>query len=116
MEIAEHIEVLTREGEVLAEAGARADFDAAVPPCPEWRARDVLQHAGEVHRWAAFIVGEAVREAAEKPVTFPPDAELVDWFRAGHSTLVETLSDAPDDLECFAFLPASSPLAFWARR
>jgi uncharacterized protein (TIGR03083 family) len=116
MEITEHIDALAREGSLLAAAGARADFDAAVPPCPEWHARDVLQHTGEVHRWAAFIVGEQVRDAEEKPVTFPPDDELLDWFGAGHATLIETLADAPADLECFAFLPAPSPLAFWARR
>ncbi len=116
MEIAEHIDALAREGKLLADAGARADLDAPVPSCPEWRARDVLQHTGEVHRWAAFIVGEQIRDAEEKPVTYPPDDDLLEWFRAGHATLVETLVDAPPDLECFAFLPAPSPLAFWARR
>ncbi len=30
--------------------------------------------------------------------------------------LVQTLRDAPGDLACFTFLPAPSPLAFWARR
>ena len=39
MEITEHIDALAREGALLAAAGARADFDAAVPPCPEWHAR-----------------------------------------------------------------------------
>jgi uncharacterized protein (TIGR03083 family) len=51
-----------------------------------------------------------------EPPTVPPDAELVDWYHAGHTALLEALRAAPPDLECFTFLPAPSQLAFWARR
>jgi uncharacterized protein (TIGR03083 family) len=47
---------------------------------------------------------------------WPPDAELVDWFRQGHTNLVRVLEAADPDLQCWTFLPAPSPLAFWARR
>jgi len=47
---------------------------------------------------------------------WPSDAELLDWFRAGHAGLVAALESAPADLDCWSFLPAPSPLAFWARR
>ncbi len=46
----------------------------------------------------------------------PSDAGLLDWFREGHAALVDTLTGAPADLECWSFLPSPSPLAFWARR
>jgi uncharacterized protein (TIGR03083 family) len=46
----------------------------------------------------------------------PGDAELPGWFREGHAALVRALSEAPPDLDCWAFLAAPSPLAFWARR
>jgi uncharacterized protein (TIGR03083 family) len=46
----------------------------------------------------------------------PEDAALVDWFRDGHAGLVDALATAPGDLACWSFLPAPSPLAFWARR
>ena len=46
----------------------------------------------------------------------PDDGELVDWYVAGHSALVEALATAPTDLQCWSFLAAPSPLAFWARR
>ncbi len=46
----------------------------------------------------------------------PADDELVPWLREGHHHLVLALHGAPRDLETWAFLPASSPLAFWARR
>jgi len=75
-----------------------------------------------VHRWAAAHVreGRPTRLTAEEegPVhgDMPDDADLVDWFRAGHAALVATLEAAPADLACWRFLPAPSPLAFWARR
>jgi uncharacterized protein (TIGR03083 family) len=38
------------------------------------------------------------------------------WFREGHAHLVDTLASASPDVQCWHFLPAPSPLAFWARR
>jgi uncharacterized protein (TIGR03083 family) len=46
----------------------------------------------------------------------PPDEGRVDWFRSGHRKLCAALRAAPADLECWSFMPAPSPLAFWARR
>jgi uncharacterized protein (TIGR03083 family) len=122
MEISAHIEALHREGVLLAEAAAATPLDAAVPTCPGWRLRDLLLHTGQVHRWAAAHV----RDGLEKPLDAageqaargpaPDDADLPAWFRAGHTELVGTLERAPADLACWSFLPAPSPLAFWARR
>jgi uncharacterized protein (TIGR03083 family) len=46
----------------------------------------------------------------------PPDPDLIAWFRDGHRRLVEVLDGADPDVACWSFLPAPSPLAFWARR
>jgi uncharacterized protein (TIGR03083 family) len=121
MEAKEHIEALQREGELLAAAAASAGLDAAVPTCPEWQVRDLVGHTGGVHRWAAANVSLAQDEpmgAAEmaEVMRTPEDGALVDWFREGHAALVETLATAPDDLRCWTFMPAPSPLQFWARR
>jgi uncharacterized protein (TIGR03083 family) len=122
MEVTEHVAAIRRDGALLAEAAAAAGWDAAVPPCPEWRVRDLVRHTGGVHRWAATYV----REARDKPmeddevdqVMAPPedDGELLGWFREGYARLADTLAAAPPDLECWSFLPAPTPLAFWARR
>ncbi|MGX1908222.1 maleylpyruvate isomerase family mycothiol-dependent enzyme [Streptomyces phaeochromogenes] len=117
MEIAEFIRSLDREGGLLAEAAEEAGADAKVPTCPEWQVRDLLRHTGMVHRWATAFV-------AEGHTSYHPDgglseldgAELLTWFRDGHRRLVATLASAPPDVECWSFLPAPSPLAFWARR
>jgi uncharacterized protein (TIGR03083 family) len=82
--------------------------------------RDLVTHTGGVHRWAADIVTTASTDlgtaTAAAVGTGPGDAELLDWFLAGHATLVTALSEAPHDLVAATFLPAGSPLEFWARR
>jgi len=122
VEITEHIDALHREGRRFAETAADTSLDAPVPSCPDWRLRDLVRHLGRVHRWATAHVAEGRREpldeAGQQAVwgPDPADAALVDWFRDGHTRLVEALDKAPADLECWNFLPAPSPLAFWARR
>ncbi|MGP3981746.1 maleylpyruvate isomerase family mycothiol-dependent enzyme [Streptomyces sp. KR80] len=117
MEISELIETLRAEGVLLAEAAACAGTDAEVPTCPGWRVRDLVRHTGMVHRWATTFVAEGLtrpRRAEAEPDLDGP--ALLDWFRDGHRRLVAALAAAPEGLECWAFLPAPSPLAFWARR
>ncbi|MFJ2091556.1 maleylpyruvate isomerase family mycothiol-dependent enzyme [Streptomyces sp. NPDC087901] len=117
MKIAEHIQSLAAEGRLLADAAERAGTGAPVPTCPGWQVRDLLRHTAMVHTWAAAFVTEGhtsyVPDAGEPDLDGP---ELLDRFRAGHGLLVEALERAPEDLECWAFFAAPSPLAFWARR
>jgi uncharacterized protein (TIGR03083 family) len=121
MEIPEHIDALGVEGERLAQAAAEAGPDAKVPTCPEWTVRDLVQHQGGVHRWAAIYVREARTEPIDDDLEvvvggWPADADLVPWFREGYGLLIDALRGAPADLDCYTFLRAPSPLAMWARR
>jgi uncharacterized protein (TIGR03083 family) len=123
VEITEHIAALQRDGDLLAAAAEKAGLAAAIPSCPSWQMRDLLRHLSYVHRWATGYVVEQRAErlpsrASETEVLAgdPPDDELLGYFRAGHGGLVEALSTADPGLQCWSFLPAPSPLAFWARR
>ncbi|MEU9286036.1 maleylpyruvate isomerase family mycothiol-dependent enzyme [Streptomyces sp. NPDC048275] len=117
MEIPEFVATLDEEGRSLAAAAEAAGFGAKVATCPDWQVRDLVRHTGMVHRWAAAFVAEGY-------TVYHPDgglpgldgAELLGWFREGHRRLVDTLASAPPDVACWSFLPAPSPLAFWARR
>lgn len=112
------LEILEKEGQLLADAAERAGADAAVPTCPGWRTRDLVRHTGVVHRWAAAFVADghtAPRPMGEHPGLDGPG--LMAWYRDGHRRLVDTLAGAAPDVECFTFLPGPpSALAFWARR
>ncbi|MDI3404721.1 maleylpyruvate isomerase family mycothiol-dependent enzyme [Streptomyces cavernicola] len=117
MKTVEHVQVLDREGRLLAHAAEEAGPGAAVATCPGWQVRDLLRHTGMVHRWATAYVVEG--HTSPHPDGGLPDLDgtaLLDWFRTGHATLVDALASAPADLDCWTFLPAPSPLAFWARR
>ncbi|MDT0610518.1 maleylpyruvate isomerase family mycothiol-dependent enzyme [Streptomyces lancefieldiae] len=117
METAAFIETLEREGQLLAVAAEAAGTDAKVPTCPGWQVRDLLRHTGMVHRWAAAFVAEG--HTSYHPDGGLPDLDgtaLLTWFKEGHGQLVGTLAGASPDVRCWHFLPAPSPLAFWARR
>ncbi|RBM16457.1 maleylpyruvate isomerase family mycothiol-dependent enzyme [Prauserella sp. PE36] len=122
MDVASWISALDEAGTRLADTAERTGLDADVPPCPGWRVRDVLRHTGGVHRWATTFVATGRTEPlplanAEDIVDeLPGDEELVPWFRDGHAALVAALRAAPEDLQCWTFLKAASPLAHWARR
>ncbi|TPQ16836.1 maleylpyruvate isomerase family mycothiol-dependent enzyme [Streptomyces sporangiiformans] len=117
MEIERLVQTLSVEGHALARAAEEAGTEAKVPTCPGWQVRDLVRHTGMVHRWATAFVADG--HTSYHPDEGLPDldgAELLSWFREGHRRLVDTLSGAPADVECWSFLPAPSPLAFWARR
>jgi uncharacterized protein (TIGR03083 family) len=121
MEVASHIAVLDEEGKRLAESVADVSVEERVAACPDWRVRDLLLHVGGVHRWAASFVksgrtGPATEEEQRLYFAEVPDDELLSWYASSHAALVSALKEASPTLECWTFLPAPSPLAFWARR
>jgi len=122
MDIPEHIAALRDQGTWLADAASGADLDAAVPPCPPWRVKDLLRHTGYIHRWATRHVTECPDHVLDGPPEEEilrggaSDPELLDWFRTGHAALVKTLATADPALECATFMAAPSALAFWTRR
>jgi uncharacterized protein (TIGR03083 family) len=122
VEIAEHIDALRCQGDLLADAAARSGLDAPIPPCPSWQVKDLLRHTGYIHRWAARHITECPDTVLDGPEEADilrggaADPDLLAWFRAGHAALVETLTSADPGLVCATLMDAPSSLAFWARR
>jgi uncharacterized protein (TIGR03083 family) len=123
VEISAHIDALDRDGALLADAAEAAGLQAVIPGCPGWQVRDLVRHQAYVHDWAARHVRDRSPELLDDELTEadilgrgPADADLIAAYRDGHAALVAALRDADPDLECATFMPAPSPLAFWARR
>jgi uncharacterized protein (TIGR03083 family) len=117
MEIDQQIARVRNEGEALARAAEAGPFDAPVPGCPGWDVEALLRHIGDVHRWAATVVGERIPERLQRDFAGPaePDALLV-WYLEGCVALVDVLEAASPDDTFWFWGPAPNALAFWARR
>ena len=122
MEIAAYLDALDEDGVALADAAERAGLAAPVPTCPGWAVRDLVRHQAYVHGWAARHVRDQLPEIidegteAEALAAGPPDGELIAAYRHGHAALLAVLREASPEVACATFMPAPSPLAFWARR
>lgn len=129
METNGYIEVIAKEGRLFAAAAERSGLDIRIPSCPEWKMRDLVQHLGLIHLWAAAHVDQPHPEPGfgtdvgslaifwpDLAGSYPEDGELLDWYRKTNANLVRVLESTPSDRECFTFLPTSSPLSMWARR
>jgi uncharacterized protein (TIGR03083 family) len=116
MDVDDLIAAIREQGDLMAIAAEQVSAGVAIPTCPEWCMRDLVRHQGEVHRWATAIVRDAMSTPDVPAPARPDDDELLPWFRDGCTALVDVLEHAEPDTACFAFLPAPSPLAFWARR
>jgi len=118
--VTDYVDVLRAENGALAGALAAHPIDEAVPTCPGWAERDLVRHLGGVHRWATgFVLGE--RHAFDTDLEtvvggWPPDPELAAWLSDGLVALADALETADPDLDAPTFLPAPTPLTFWARR
>jgi uncharacterized protein (TIGR03083 family) len=116
------ISSLQCEGENLVSAAERAGLDAGVPTCPDWRVRDLMLHTGGTHLWAAaHVVGQRQEQLGSKETEAltsprPADDLLLAWYRTAHRAVLDALKQASPRLSCWTFLPAPSPLVFWARR
>jgi uncharacterized protein (TIGR03083 family) len=114
---AEHIDRLAIEGRRLADVVADSPLDAPVPGCPGWDVEALIRHIGDVHRWAAMIVGDRVQERLRRDFAGPDDRDsLLTWYADGHAQLLDVLRDASPDDHFWAWGPAPNPRAFWTRR
>ncbi|WP_422935849.1 maleylpyruvate isomerase family mycothiol-dependent enzyme [Sinomonas sp. P47F7] len=100
--------------ERFAAAAERVErWDAAVPTCPGWSARELVLHLGTIHGWAAATIG-----AEHAPADPPFDGEgvpLPAWYRSRAAALVAALRGAGPEAPAWT-LWGDRVAAFWARR
>lgn len=91
------------------------DLDALGEPvssCPGWTVRELVEHLGSVHRWAA----EIVRTGSPAPLGQQSGIEdLRRWFAAGAEALIEALATAEPAAACWSFT-TDRTAGFWHRR
>jgi uncharacterized protein (TIGR03083 family) len=116
MDWSTYLQAIRRESDALSEAG-RLGLEPAVPSCPGWTVRDVVEHTGLVHRHKERIVRERWIDSAPEPhKPDPPTTGLIDWFENGVHELLETLAANDPNLPVFSWYPSDQSVGFWYRR
>jgi uncharacterized protein (TIGR03083 family) len=91
---------------------ASAELTEPVAACPGWTVRELVEHLGSVHRWAADIV----RTGAPSPLDEEHGIEdLASWFAEGAAGLIDALATADPASSCWTFTSARTR-GFWLRR
>lgn len=113
MEATDYVVALRERGAALL-SGARTLPEAPIPTCPGWAMPDLVAHIGTTWGWSAEIVRTGAR--AERPE--PPAGgwpELVSWAERRLADLLDTLTAADPESDCWTFGPPRTRL-FWMRR
>lgn len=112
------LDSLAWEGEVFARTVAQGDLDAEVAACPGWTLSGLVEHLGQIHRWAAFCArhGRAPdRDEAAALETFDVD-RAADWYRECLAELLGVLVDLDPEAATWHPFPGPRVAAFWPRR
>ena len=112
--IDEYLRYLAADVAALERSARLAGLDAAVPSCPRWDVRRLLQHTTKVHHFATWVVQGGDRE--EFAFDTPDDDALFPRFASGAAGLISALGSAPDDLAVWTMVPGLPARQFWARR
>ncbi len=114
-----YAELVAAEVERLAGTVEGDDLVAPVPTCPPWTLRDLLEHVGGVHRWAAnhvLTLSPKRIPSKEMDLGIPGEAkEFPGWLRDGGEILAEAVRGADPGAEMWAW-GADKHVRFWPRR
>ncbi|MCW2830062.1 MAG: hypothetical protein JWP31_754 [Aeromicrobium sp.] len=97
----------------FAELAGQAIGDEDVPACPGWNARDLVEHLGGIHRWAASIVLSGQRIAPPTPLVTEP---VVEWYAGTATALLSALQAVSPDEPVPNFSYLDELASFWPRR
>ena len=107
--------LLRAQTERFAEIIGQGDLDATIAFCPGWSLRDLVDHLGGVHQWAAnpVVTGD--------PVSKPEPAEggraaLVDWYQRQAGHLIDVLASRSADSPAWTLDQGDPTVGFWRRR
>jgi uncharacterized protein (TIGR03083 family) len=97
----------------FAELVGKASGDEAVPACGAWTVRDLTEHLGTIHRWAASIVLSGQRVTTPTPTVTEP---IVQWYAGTAAALLAALQAVSPDEPVPNFSRIDERAGFWSRR
>jgi uncharacterized protein (TIGR03083 family) len=114
-----YLDALADQSARMADALADADLTLPVPTCPDWTLRQLAEHVGRAHRWAAGIIGRRVTTTPDLDMSSwgapaAPD-ELVTWLRGGADELVAAIRSVDPQTQIWSWSDDQTA-GFWSRR
>lgn len=112
----DHTVALLEQNRLLDALTSTAAADTAVPTCPGWTLRSLVNHVGRGDRWAAAIVGTGgpvdIRAVADGK---PPAGVSSEWLCASPRLLIDAVAEVGPDTPVWTFL-GPRPAVWWIRR
>lgn len=110
---AENLAAIESEGRRLGQA-ARRDPGKPVPQYPGWTLADLASHTASIHGRTAKICRELPSDRVSAP-RLPEGQDPVDWYEETLDEMLQALTGADPDAECWGLVPHST-VGFWERR
>ena len=106
---------LATDGAALR-AAAAGRLDAAVPPCPGWTVRDVVEHTATVYAHKSTIVENNLTES---PDPWPPEWDFTDpleFYDEQLARVLGTLGSRDPAASAGTWYEPEQTVGFWVRR
>jgi uncharacterized protein (TIGR03083 family) len=114
---ADYVDAARREGAALRAAATAGVLDRPVPTCPGWTLERLVGHLGRVyHAQMANVRRGGTEPPVDKPPKPPAGEAVLDYFDAGLTMCVDTLTNADPAAPAWNFTGANLTAGFWHRR
>lgn len=113
MEPDRYLELLRSESDRLIEV-VRDRLDPAVPSCPGWTLRELVEHVAMVYDHKVACMRE--QRPPEPWPPQPPAGDPVDWLAGARDELVTQLQQRGPDAPSYTWHPPDQTVGFWYRR
>jgi uncharacterized protein (TIGR03083 family) len=110
------LDLLSTQAERFAEVVEHGDPALAITSCPGWTLRDLTDHLGGVHQWAAHAVIDGDPSLEPEPAPADDAAGLAAWYLAQASVLIDVLTARPTEAPAWTLDPDDRTAGFWQRR
>ncbi|WP_207081416.1 maleylpyruvate isomerase family mycothiol-dependent enzyme [Nocardioides sp. S5] len=110
------LDLLRTQAERFAQVVEHGDPAREVISCPGWTLRDLTDHLGGVHQWAAHAVVEGDPSLEPEPAPPAGAAGLAAWYRRYATTLVDVLTARPAEAPAWTLDRDDRTAGFWRRR